>query len=153
MSRAGLYSLRPSAFGEAAGEADMRLLQRAKLCFFGEIHSQPAAVELQCRTVQAMLGSMATPSASSSSSSLHIVFEHFNFEMQPLLDDFSAGRLSLEELAAGAELVEILGRCTTVVNDVLADAHAAVRAAAADCRPLRLSSALAQRSEHRIYDS
>jgi len=51
-----------------------------------------------------------------------------------------------EELAAGAELVEILGRCTTVVNDVLADAHAAVRAAAADCRPLRLSSALAQRS-------
>ena len=46
-----------------------------------------------------------------------------------------------EELAAGAELVEILGRCTTVVNDV-SPTRTPPCAAAADCRPLRLSSAL-----------
>ena len=95
--RAGMYSLRnDGSFGRPASQTDANLLSAAKCVFFGEIHSALPCIELQTRTAAAMLGSTA------SGGRLHVLLEHFNFEMQPLLDDYAAGRLSLEQLAEGS---------------------------------------------------
>ena len=98
-TRASLLSLRGLAFGQPAGKEDIDLMLSARLVVMGEIHEAPPCVELQCRTASAMLSAMED---ADTNARLHIVLEHFNFEMQPLLDEFTAGDLSLAGLAEGS---------------------------------------------------
>ena len=97
--RASLLSLRSGAFAKPAEIADLQALQAASVVVIGEIHSVPPCVELTCRAASGMLEVMEEHRHAK----LHIVLEHFNFEMQPLLDAFSGGSLSLTGLADGAK--------------------------------------------------
>ena len=97
-SQASLLSLRKEAFGQPADVTDVEALTSAKLVVIGEIHNTPACIQLQCRTASGLLGSLPHDEAK-----LHIVLEHFNFEMQPALDQFASGSSSLAELAAAAQ--------------------------------------------------
>ena len=98
-------------------------LKRCKLIFLGEIHSVPAIANFQCQVVQALTprsdsaeranpSTTASPSSASSPATtttatvpdqprkgrhLHVVMEHFCFDMQDLLDDYCQGKLSFEE--------------------------------------------------------
>lgn len=65
------------------------IAKQNRLVYLGEIHSKPSIVALQYELQQAL---------AKQSTKLHVVLEHFSFEMQPLLDQFCAGDLSFEEL-------------------------------------------------------
>lgn len=95
--RTSLLTLRSEAFGRLVDANDVGALLAARLVIIGEIHSVPQCVELQVRAASSMLGAM-----SADGPKLHLVMEHFNFEMQPHLDGFSRGDLSLSELATAA---------------------------------------------------
>lgn len=60
-----------------------------KIVFFGEIHSKKPIIAFQRAVQQEMAQTAPT---------LHVVFEHFSFEMQNILDDFQDGKLTFEEL-------------------------------------------------------
>jgi len=49
-----------------------------KLVFFGETHSEKSIIALQTEIQQAMIKSL-------SAQKLHVIMEHFSFEMQDLL--------------------------------------------------------------------
>eukprot|EP00977_Amphora_coffeiformis_P008467 scaffold1918_cov154-Amphora_coffeaeformis.AAC.4 len=68
--------------------------QQCKLIFLGEVHSVPAITDFQCRVIQAL-----TPAANESRQ-LHVVMEHFSFDMQSLLDEFRLGNMTFAELIA-----------------------------------------------------
>ena len=94
--RAGIFCLRPEQFGVPAGEAEAQSITSAKLVVVGELHAYPAVVEFERRVVEGML-------ASRSEGRVHLVLEHFSFDMQPLLDDFGAGRSSFAQLVTSYE--------------------------------------------------
>ena len=68
--------------------------QQCKLIFLGEFHSVPAITDFQCRVIQAL-----TPD-DNESRQLHVVMEHFSFDMQSLLDEFRRGNITFAELIA-----------------------------------------------------
>lgn len=96
--RAALLSLREGTFAKPACTADVAALTSARLVIVGEIHSAPACIALQCRAVSSILDAMP----SGDGSTLHIVLEHFNFEMQAALSAFETGSMSLAELESAA---------------------------------------------------
>jgi arsenite methyltransferase len=68
-------------------------LKTCKLVFIGEVHSVPAIAEFQTKVIKGL-----TPDENPSDArKLHVVMEHFSFEMQELLDDFSRGQLSYDD--------------------------------------------------------
>lgn len=103
-----------SEFAAAARE-----VARHRLVFFGEIHSTPSIVAFQ-RAVQHEMARLPdrpnrqgvdsdhaanssdngskTPSPPSQPPCLHVVMEHFSFEMQDLLDEYQLGHISFDEL-------------------------------------------------------
>lgn len=87
-----MLSLRPSAFGQRAADADESALATAKLVVFGEVHAAAPCVDMQCHTAQRMLVH--------GDGQLHIVLEQCNFEQQELLDAYAAGRMTMAELVA-----------------------------------------------------
>mmetsp|Transcript_15697 Transcript_15697/g.23082 ORF Transcript_15697/g.23082 Transcript_15697/m.23082 type:complete len:667 (+) Transcript_15697:90-2090(+) len=81
-------------FGQSYGLSHfLNEVARHKLVFCGEIHSIPSIVSLQTEIAKKM-----TKEASSSSSHLHVVLEHFSFEMQTLLEDYQRGHLDFDEM-------------------------------------------------------
>lgn len=62
-----------------------------RLVFVGEIHSQPPIVTLQRSLQEAM---------SADASLLHVVLEHFSFEMQPLLTAYQSGEMDFDRLTS-----------------------------------------------------
>ncbi|GAX20488.1 hypothetical protein FisN_24Hu262 [Fistulifera solaris] len=60
-----------------------------RLVFFGEIHSRPEIVQRQEDVLQQMIAT---------GDSVHVIMEHFSLDMQQLLDDYTQGRCSFEEL-------------------------------------------------------
>ena len=85
-----MFSLRPASFGAPADASEASAISAARLVIVGEHHSLPPCVELQRRLAVAMLDS--------TSSQLHVVLEHFNFEQQVLLDGFADGTFGWPEM-------------------------------------------------------
>lgn len=89
-----------SNFGKIYPEGFQEMARQHRLIFFGEIHSQPSIVACQCALLQEMcmpsvksqeISLSTLPSQSTtcdSSSILHVVMEHFSFEMQSMLDSY-----------------------------------------------------------------
>ena len=94
--RANLFSLRPERFGAPAGSDDVALLKKSRLVVFGEIHEVPPCIEFQRRTALAMLDASTT-------GTLHVVLEHFNFDLQPALNEYAEGLMSFQGLVERAE--------------------------------------------------
>lgn len=69
-----------------------------KVVFFGEMHSIEAIVQMETALAMAMLARYQVPEGEEPHQVLHIVMEHFSFEMQSLLDDYQNGFLTLEQL-------------------------------------------------------
>jgi len=89
-----LSLVRGSEFGmEVSTEAKVAEAALARLVIFGEIHAMPPATHLELNIAQSMLAASA--------GKLHIVMEHFSFEMQHLLDEYTAGQLSFDGLNKG----------------------------------------------------
>lgn len=76
-------------FGKIFHENPSQEIARHRLVFLGEIHSMPPIIAFQRQVQQEM---------NRSASKLHVIMEHFSFEMQPLLDQYSKGSISFEEL-------------------------------------------------------
>lgn len=64
-------------------------IARHRLVFLGEIHSVPPIIAFQRQVQEEM---------SKQSSQLHLILEHFSFDLQHLLDQFSEGRLDFDQL-------------------------------------------------------
>ena len=68
-------------------------IAQCRLVFFGEIHSVPSIVNLQSLALERMAAEAAKledpQDAQTKSGTLHVIFEHFSFEMQELLDAYS----------------------------------------------------------------
>lgn len=92
-------------------EANLAASEIAKhrLVFFGEIHSRPPIISFQ-RAVQDEMAKVV-PSTDINNNNdkldqkspsppgvLHVVMEHFSFDMQPLLDAYQEGKISFDEL-------------------------------------------------------
>ena len=70
------------------------IFNKYKLVFFGEKHSIPEIIEFQNLVQMAMSESLINYD----SATLHVVMEHFSFEMQGILDKYQSNNLSFEEL-------------------------------------------------------
>jgi len=82
---------KPENYGESYDlQSYLSNVGNYRLVFVGEIHSQPILVQLQKRIVQAM--------KRNTQGRLHIVMEHFSFDMQHLLDQYQKGKLTFEQL-------------------------------------------------------
>jgi len=79
-------------------------IAKHRVVFMGEIHSRPAIVSFQRQIQDAMArvhpkDTVATSIATASSpGTLHVVFEHFSFDMQDLLDDYQEGKITFDTL-------------------------------------------------------
>jgi len=60
-----------------------------KLVFLGEIHSIPNIVAMQTAVLKKM---------SSLPGTLHVIFEHFSFEMQDILEDYQSNKITFDEM-------------------------------------------------------
>lgn len=65
-------------------------VSKKRVVIFGEVHGNEVAISLQNEVQKAML--QQTPRT------LHVVMEHFNFEMQPVLEKYTNGSISIEDL-------------------------------------------------------
>ena len=77
-------------------------IAKHRLVFFGEIHSMPPIVSFQ-REVQEKMREQCWVSSSDSDATsgnpqLHVVLEHFSFDFQDLLDQYSKGELTFDQL-------------------------------------------------------
>ena len=76
-----------SNFGQDVDIHD--ICQNKRLVFLGEIHSQPSITAFQ-RAVQEEM--------SRDAHQLHVVLEHFSFDMQSILDDYQQGNITFDQL-------------------------------------------------------
>ena len=81
------HNQKPRNFGQFYTVSD---IAKHRLVYFGEIHSVPQ--------ITAFEQSVAAEMQAQSTQTLHIVMEHFSFDMQGLLDDYQANRISFDEL-------------------------------------------------------
>ena len=87
---------KPDTFGQDESWVSfVQHLRQCRLVFLGEIHSVPAITQFQYKVVKELT---PPPPTAQQGRRLHVVMEHFCFPMQPLLDDFSQGKLSFAEL-------------------------------------------------------
>lgn len=107
-----LSLVRGSEFGmEVSKEAKVAEAASARMVFFGEIHAMPPATHLELNVAQSMLAA--------STGKLHIVMEHFSFEMQHLLDEYIAGQLSFDALNTAYAEIGTEGHDVYAYEDVL----------------------------------
>lgn len=85
-----------SNFGHVYPQASHEI-SKHRLVFFGEIHSMPPIIAFQ-RQVQATMVEQTKNSNADDDAQVHVVMEHFSFELQELLDDYCDGKLTFEEL-------------------------------------------------------
>lgn len=70
-------------------ESFLDSVARCRLVFLGEIHSVPQIVAMQAAVMKKMASMPGT---------LHVVFEHFSFEMQEILEDYQAQKIPFDEM-------------------------------------------------------
>merc|ERR1719502_707902 len=63
-----------------------------RMTIFGEVHATEPVIALQKTVAAAMADALVGEGR------LNIVMEHFSFEMQHLLDDYSSSRIDLQQL-------------------------------------------------------
>ena len=91
-----LFSLARDTFGTRLTEAAaIDLLAAHRVVVVGEIHSVPVCTAFEHRVQRRMAGM-----AQAAEGTLHVVLEHFSFEMQGTLDRFQRGELDLNGLLA-----------------------------------------------------
>jgi arsenite methyltransferase len=93
---------KPSNFGQLFQDAAAaKEIARHRVVFFGEIHSRPPIVSFQRTVQEAMATSISNDQGNQTRAekgTLHVVFEHFSFEMQGLLDQYQQGNINFDEL-------------------------------------------------------
>jgi uncharacterized iron-regulated protein len=67
-----------------------------RLVFLGEIHSMPPIIAFQ-RQVQASMVQQVSMSKNNDAQ-VHVILEHFSFDLQGLLDEYCSGKWTFEEL-------------------------------------------------------
>lgn len=91
-------SLSSSSLSISAGAATsggvLSEIAAKRLVFVGEIHSVPSNIALQ----KAVLEKQCEKGRP-----VHVILEHFSFEMQHLLDDYRSGKISFDELVKAYE--------------------------------------------------
>lgn len=91
-------------------------VKRCKLVFIGEIHSVGAIANFQSKLIQAL----TTPNlAEPTTRKLHVVMEHFSFEMQPLLDDFCCRSMTFADLVKEYRTIGTEGHVLDPYRDLL----------------------------------
>eukprot|EP00980_Cylindrotheca_fusiformis_P024738 scaffold12369_cov97-Cylindrotheca_fusiformis.AAC.4 len=80
---------RAANFGNMFTSNPVEEIASHRLVFLGEIHSMPPIVSFQRQVQRAM---------QKRSNQLHLVMEHFSFELQPLLDQYAEGNISYDQL-------------------------------------------------------
>lgn len=97
-------------------------IARHKIVFFGEIHSRPPIVAFQRMVQEAMANDQHQPQQQQQGV-LHVVFEHFSLDMQHLLDDYQAGKLSFDELVHHYQDIGTEGHDLEPYRELLEDAN------------------------------
>mmetsp|Transcript_22416 Transcript_22416/g.33889 ORF Transcript_22416/g.33889 Transcript_22416/m.33889 type:complete len:589 (+) Transcript_22416:95-1861(+) len=64
-------------------------IAKCRLVFLGEVHSVPQIVSFQGSVMEKM---------ASLPGKLHVIFEHFSFEMQEILEEYQANHITFEEM-------------------------------------------------------
>ena len=86
--------LAPARFGQVGSVAEvLPEIASKRFVIFGEEHGKLPVINFQSQIIKQMLDQNTDQEAK-----LNIVMEHFSFEMQDLLDQFSAGTINLETL-------------------------------------------------------
>ena len=88
-------------------------IAKHRLVFLGEIHSMPPIISFQ-REVQAKM--------KEESNQLHVVLEHFSFDLQDLLDKFSRDELDFDQLVEKYHDIGEEGHKLEPYRDLLEDA-------------------------------
>eukprot|EP00545_Synedropsis_sp_CCMP1620_P003248 CAMPEP_0119027628 /NCGR_PEP_ID=MMETSP1176-20130426/37431_1 /TAXON_ID=265551 /ORGANISM="Synedropsis recta cf, Strain CCMP1620" /LENGTH=285 /DNA_ID=CAMNT_0006983585 /DNA_START=27 /DNA_END=881 /DNA_ORIENTATION=+ len=70
-------------------ESFLESIAKCRLVFLGEIHSVPQIVALQTAVLQKM---------ASLPGKVNVIFEHFSFEMQDILEDYQSNSISFDEM-------------------------------------------------------
>jgi hypothetical protein len=81
---------------KADGAAVCNDIAQHRLVFLGEIHSQPAIIAFQ-NEIQSRMCRQSTQ--------LHVVLEHFSFEMDDLLRGYQDGDLNFDQLLEGYRII------------------------------------------------
>lgn len=76
-------------FGKIYPTNSVEEIARHRLVFLGEIHSMPPIISFQQQVQHEM---------QKSSRQLHMVMEHFSFELQAFLDEYSQGKITFDQL-------------------------------------------------------
>ena len=99
-----------------------REIAQHRVVFFGEIHSRPAIVSFQRMVQEKMAKEEVVPPAVANHGVLHVVFEHFSFDMQDLLDAYQEDKLSFNELVEKYQEIGTEGHDLEPYRDLLEDA-------------------------------
>ena len=97
---------KPPNWGEvyALNSAANEIAQH-RMVFFGEIHSRPPIISFQRAVQMAMATDVPDIPSEQGKGTLHVIFEHFSFEMQELLDEFINERLTFDEMVERYEKI------------------------------------------------
>jgi len=87
-------------------DAVLAEVSQKRIIFFGENHEDAGNIQLQHQILRCMRDSRSNPS-------IHVVLEHFSFEMQHLLAQYQRSEISLEELQT---LYEDIGTESHAIN-------------------------------------
>lgn len=110
-----ISSLEPAAkpnFGKISKHPSKDIAQH-KLVFLGEIHSMPPIISFQ-REIQAEM--------SRQSDKLHVILEHFSFDLQELLDRYMNDEIDFEQLVDKYHLIGDEGHNLEPYRELLEDA-------------------------------
>ena len=96
-SRGGIYTgldrfagSKPENYGvDFETESFLDSVAKCRLVFLGEIHSVPQIVAMQVAVLRRMASLPGT---------LHVIFEHFSFEMQDILENYQSKEISFDEM-------------------------------------------------------
>lgn len=100
--------LRASSFGDELGtEAMCDAAASARIAFVGEVYAQSAVIAIEAAILHRMVERLQEAAAAGAKGGatlqaapcVYVVLEQFNFEMQPLLDRFMTGELSIDTLS------------------------------------------------------
>jgi arsenite methyltransferase len=76
-------------YGKVFTKSPLEEIARHRLVFLGEIHSMPPIISFQQQVQHEM---------QKRSTQLHVVMEHFSFELQPFLDQYSQAKITFDQL-------------------------------------------------------
>ena len=102
-SPSSLGSSSSSNFGHVySNVAAAQEIARHRLVFFGEIHSMPSIIAFQRQVQASMVNEVSISNNNKNNQNndaqVHVILEHFSFDLQELLDEYCSGKWTFEEL-------------------------------------------------------